>query len=210
MRFFCAGLLLLVHAVPARSDEAAANHEHHEHHDCAARVIAPPPRERTWADESAAPLPPLPDGVTELKFAEFYKTPVGLRGLEPTDKLRRLAGRKVRLLGYMVRTDRPVEGRLILAPFPQNLHEHEYGLVDDLPPQIVFVTVPDQAGKVVPFTPGLLLLTGTLELGNRLEPDGRVSHVRLVLDAPVVATHLTDANQKGNPQGETQTCTHPN
>jgi hypothetical protein len=33
-------------------------------------------------------------------------------------------------------------------------------------------------------TPGLLLLTGTLSIGNRTEADGRISTVRLQLDPP--------------------------
>jgi hypothetical protein len=36
----------------------------------------------------------------------------------------------------------------------------------------------------VPYTPGLMLLTGTLSVGNRPEPDGRISLVRLELDPP--------------------------
>jgi hypothetical protein len=44
------------------------------------------------------------------------------------------------------------------------------------------VVVPGEEGEL-PHTPGLLLLTGRLELGSREEPDGRVSTVRLVLDA---------------------------
>src|SRR6188768_3927175 len=31
-------------------------------------------------------LPPLPEGVEELKFAEFFKMPVGPRGLELTER----------------------------------------------------------------------------------------------------------------------------
>jgi len=75
-------------------------------------------------------------------------------------------------------------GTFLFAPFPQTLHEHEYGLADDLPPAVLFVTAPDRRDREVPYTPGLLLLTGTLGVGNREEADGRVSLVRLVLDPP--------------------------
>src|SRR4051794_35662782 len=37
---------------------------------------------------SSLVLPPLPEGVTELKFGDFYKKPIGPFGLEFNDKLR--------------------------------------------------------------------------------------------------------------------------
>ncbi|HLP07641.1 MAG TPA: hypothetical protein VK178_05710 [Opitutaceae bacterium] len=127
-------------------------------------------------------LPSPPDGVAELKFSDFFKSPAGPLGLEPTATLRALDGRRVRLLGFMVRQARPSPGVAILAPFALATNEYEYGLADDFPPNVVFVEVPRFADLAVPFTPGPLLLTGTLELGRREEPDGRVSLVRLRLD----------------------------
>jgi hypothetical protein len=50
-------------------------------------------------------LPPLPEGVEELKFADFYKLPVGPCGLEPSAKLLALDGKKVRLSGFFVFED---------------------------------------------------------------------------------------------------------
>ncbi|HZE95908.1 MAG TPA: hypothetical protein VE981_02665 [Planctomycetota bacterium] len=129
-------------------------------------------------------LPPLPDGVTELKFAEFYRMPVGPRGLEYTERLESLRGKKVRIAGYMVRQVEPAARTLLLAAKPMSVHEDDYGFCDDLPPQILHVLTPDSEPSAVPFTPGILLLTGRLDLGPRQEPDGRVSHVRLFLDPP--------------------------
>ena len=37
---------------------------------------------------------------------------------------------------------------------------------------------------VVPYTPGLMLLTGLLSVGTQEEADGRISSVRLILDPP--------------------------
>jgi hypothetical protein len=48
----------------------------------------------------------------------------------------------------------------------------------------MLVLVPQAAKQVIPFTPGRLALTGTLSVGSREEPDGRVFHARLTLDAP--------------------------
>lgn len=129
-------------------------------------------------------LPTLPSGVAELKFADFYRLPVGSRGLEYTDRLVSLSGKKVRVLGYMVRQSKPVPRTLLLSPVPMTLHEDEYGFCDDLPPQILHVLTPETEPPDVPFTPGVLLLIGRLDIGPRQEPDGRVSHVRLFLDPP--------------------------
>jgi hypothetical protein len=120
--------------------------------------------------------------VTEIEFGDFFVRPVGPRGLVYTEKLKSLAGKRVRILGYMVRREAAPPGTLLLTPHPVQLHDHEYGLADDLPPATLTVVVPGEEGEP-PHTPGLLLLTGRLEPGSREEPDGRVSTVRLVLDA---------------------------
>ncbi len=156
-------------------------------------------------------LPPLPEGVEELKLNDFFKTPVGPRGLEISTKLKVLDGRRVRVLGFMVReeistcepTARPlpgkraipawleasVPGRMLLASAPQSVSIAHYALCDDLPAQTLFITVPDHFGEPIPFTPGPLLLTGTLSVGAKVEHDGRQSIVRLVLDpAPTITT----------------------
>jgi len=129
-------------------------------------------------------LPPLPSGVTELKFSEFFRQPIGPRGLEFTDQLRSLEGRRIRILGYMVRQDKPADGCFLLSPLPMTLHEAEYGLCDDLPATTLHVLTPAEALQKTPFTPGMLLLTGRLSIGNRQESDGRTSTVRLLLDPP--------------------------
>lgn len=133
---------------------------------------------------AAQELPPLPKGVTELKFSDFFVGPVGPGGLELTQKLQSLANQKVRLLGYMVQQDHAPRGRFICSPFPAQIHEHDNPLAEDLPPSMVHVHVPYMRDQPVPYTPGPMLLTGTLSVGNQPEPDGRVSIVRLILDPP--------------------------
>lgn len=133
---------------------------------------------------ATAKLPPLPKGVAELKFHELFRQPVGPRGLELTESLRQLDGRRVRILGYMVEQSRPAPHCLLLSPMPIKLHEDEWGFCEDLPANVIHVFVNPSAPELVPFTPGPLLLTGTLSVGNRIEPDQRVSTVRLQLDAP--------------------------
>jgi hypothetical protein len=132
----------------------------------------------------ATDLPPLPPGVTELKFSEFFRQPVGPRGAEFTDKIRGLDGKRVRIVGYMVRQSQPVARCFLLTPRPLTLHEEEWGFAEDLPAAVLHVFTDRTAPALTPFTPGLLLLTGTLSIGNRAELDGRVSCVRLQLDEP--------------------------
>jgi hypothetical protein len=138
---------------------------------------------RPALDLARGAMPPPPAGTTDLAFAELL-APIGRRGLAYSDKARALDGKPVRMLGYMVRQDLPADGMLLLAPYPFVLHETEYGLAEDLPASTVHVIVPDRAGEEVPYTPGLLLLTGRLDLGAREEPDGRVSTARLTLRKP--------------------------
>jgi len=129
-------------------------------------------------------LPPLPPGVSELRFNEFFRQPIGPRGVEPTPKLRSLDGRRIRILGYMVRQVKPMEHCFLLAARPVTVNEVEYGFADDLPVTTLHVITASETLAVTPFTPGPLLLTGKLSVGNRVEADGRVSTVRLFMDAP--------------------------
>lgn len=134
--------------------------------------------------EEVDQLPPPPAGVAELKFTELYKMPVGPRGLELTDTVRALAGKRVRVLGFMVRQAKGSPGVAILSPYEIATNENEYGVADDLPPALIYVEVSRYEDIAVPYTPGPLLLTGVLELGRREEADGRVSEIRLRLDEP--------------------------
>jgi hypothetical protein len=156
-------------------------------HEPTASIPAPKPRSGPGAAGETPARPPAPAGVTDLDFRGLFRMPIGRQGLEYSDEARRLEGKKVRLLGYMARTDHPAPGLMILSPYPFVLHEDEYGMADDLPPTVVHVLLPDRPTEPVPFTPGPLLLTGTLELGAKSMPDGRQSFVRLLLD-PAPAT----------------------
>jgi hypothetical protein len=130
-------------------------------------------------------LPFLPGDIAELKFRDFFVMPVGPRGLEMTPKLLALDGRRVRILGYMAQQDEPHPGFFMLTPVPVNVAEACDGMADDLPPSTLFVHLPPaQANRVASYQSGLLVLTGTLSVGNREEGDGRISMVRLQLDAP--------------------------
>jgi hypothetical protein len=130
-------------------------------------------------------LPPAPAGVTDLKFSEMFRMPVGPKGLEPSDKLQSLDGQRVRLVGYMVTQDRAYSDFLILTPTPVLMGDEDESLSDDLPVTSMFVHLaPGTAAKTLPNVRGLMQLTGTLRLGSHEEPDGHVSSMRLELDVP--------------------------
>jgi hypothetical protein len=146
---------------------------------CRAGVLAGALLCLATASPAAQELPPLPKGVVELKFSEFFASPVGPRGLELTDKLKALDGERVRILGYMVAQDKTVPGSFLLTPVPVQLHDHDSALADDLPATTVHVTVAGE--RAIGYTPQLLLLTGTLTVGNKPGLDGRISLVQLTL-----------------------------
>ena len=108
--------------------------------------------------------------------------PIGPRGLEPTEKLKSLAGKRIRMVGYMVRQETPASGYFVLSPLPVSLGDEDESLADDLPASVVFVHLGPPGGQPLAFYPGLLRVTGTLSLGAREEADGHVSSVRLQLD----------------------------
>ena len=139
------------------------------------------------------PLPQLPADVSDLKFRELFTLPVGPRGLVPSARLMALAGKRVRLIGYMAQQEDPVPGLFIFAALPVMLGDADDNLADDLPPSSVFVHVTGHEGKVLPFFPGLLRLTGTLALGAFDEVDGHVSAVRLQLDPDLAVAMLERA-----------------
>jgi hypothetical protein len=128
--------------------------------------------------ELAAP----PAGVADLKFREFFRLPIGPRGLEPGERLKALDGKRVRLVGYMADREEPAKGFLILMPLPVAIAEVEDGPADDMPASVAYVHLDGFSDRALPYMPGLLQFTGTLSVGGREESDGRVSTVRLQLD----------------------------
>jgi hypothetical protein len=143
-----------------------------------------------WNDGKLAP-----EGITDLKFREFFRLPIGPRGLEPSEKLIALAGKRVRIVGYMARQETPIEDAFVFSPVPVTLGDEDESLADDLPASVIFVHADQAAGRTIPFHPGLLRLTGTLSLGAQEETDGHVSTVRLQLD-PELATLMLAQQQK--------------
>ena len=139
------------------------------------------------AQSAAMPMPE--PAAAELKFGDMFKRPVGPRGLEPSAKLLALDGQRVRLVGYMARqaAELDVPGLMILVPLPVALGDEDESFADDLPASAAYIHLAGSPGALLPYQPGLLSLTGTLELGPRAEPDGRVSFVRLQQAVPTLS-----------------------
>ncbi len=133
----------------------------------------------------AGELPKPPSDTTDLKFRELFKLPIGSRGLEPSEKLIGLKGKRVRMVGYMAKEENPTAGLFILSPLPVNLGDEDESFADDLPASAVYVHLDSNSNHFVPYLPGLIKLTGILQVGFAQEIDGRVSTVRLLLDAPL-------------------------
>jgi len=125
-----------------------------------------------------------PEGIVDLKFGEFFKTPAGRYGIEPTERLVALAGKRVRMAGYIVGQDTPSPGRFILAPFRLTLATAADGPADDLPPTTVWVALPSSLQSAdLPPVPVPVAVSGILSVGSAQEEHGRVSFVRITMEA---------------------------
>ena len=129
--------------------------------------------------------------ATELRFQDFFKLPVGAKGLEISPALRQADGKPVALTGYIVQQEVPSNGLFLLTPRPVQMSEHADGEADDLPPATVLVKLaPEQRDWAVPHVRGLVRITGVLSVGREEGRDGRVSWVQLQL-APDATRGMT-------------------
>lgn len=203
-RIFCVFVLLTAHVVCAVEEKNTLN----------SGVLASPEVCNVEASE-----------IVSLGFDDFFKMPVGPYGLEMTDKLKSLDGKKVRLCGFMVKEDRcrgghahnpadadkeVVKGRFMLSPAPVMVSYACFGTSDDLFPQTVFVRIPELSNKPVPYLSTPLEVSGTLSVGPSQEPDDRISQVRLILD-PLpedVLVKWKNAYQPAAHQDDHSNCKH--
>ena len=142
---------------------------------------------------AAAPIPALPDSAepVRLSFHEFFVP--SPRELKASPRLRALQGKRVKLVGFMAKLEVAPLGAFYLTPTPVVCDEAGGGTAD-LPPDAVYVIVRSLQGQPIPFAAKPLELTGVLELGHRVEPDGRSTQLRLTLD------QAGDANAASEPK----------
>ncbi len=142
-----------------------------------------------FSNAASAQIPP------ELFFKEFFNLPIGSKTLEMSGRLSSANGQIVRMTGYMVQQEVPHLGRFMLSPRPVQMSEHADGEADDLPAALVTVYLDDaQKDWLIPYTRGLVAITGHLSVGRLEESDGRVSWVRIVL--PAQATRGMDSAEQ--------------
>lgn len=132
------------------------------------------------AASTQAEVPGALRELPDLSFAEFFG-PIGPGGLEYSEKIRGLAGHRVRVRGFMVQQSERTPGLFLLAGMPVKVDTRADCNETDTPPAMIHVFVPG-ATKALPFVPGPHFLSGTLEIGARTEKDDRISVARLVLD----------------------------
>lgn len=136
----------------------------------------------SWAEGPAADNAPN-NAPIELKFRDFHKSPIGPAGLQLSPQLLAAHAQRVRLTGYMVAQEVPLLGHFFLTALPVAMSAHADGDADDLPPATVLVQMPEpESGLPVLATPGLLQLTGRLQVGRFEMLDGRVVWMRLLLE----------------------------
>lgn len=117
-----------------------------------------------------------------LAFADFYKRPVGPRGLEPGARLLALAGHRVELAGVLVQRNDP-SGPLIVAPVPVVLGDEDESFADDLPAGVAYLHPIDaRTAELLQGCRGAVRVRGRLQIGRVAEDDGRQSFVRLQAD----------------------------
>ena len=148
------------------------------------RVLVLPCLLAVCAFAGAAALPDVPSlEATPLSFADFFKHPVGPRGLEPGARLLALAGERVEIAGYLVRRSDP-SGPLIVAPVPVVIGDEDESFADDLPAGVAYLHPVDaRTAEVLQVCRGVLRVRGRLDIGRMAEDDGRQSFVRLHADA---------------------------
>ncbi|MBO9685820.1 MAG: hypothetical protein J7598_04345 [Mitsuaria chitosanitabida] len=166
----------------------------------AVAAIAASPLLQAEPAAQAQAAPAAAAAALDLKFSQFFKTPIGPAGLALSDALRGADGRQVRLVGYMVAQEDAKPGRFWFTPRPVRMSEHADGEADDLPASTVTVLLdPAQKERLVAHRDGLVVLTGTLSVGRFEDETGRVSWVRLQLAPGALETQASaDAKPAGH------------
>jgi len=133
--------------------------------------------------------------VAPLEFIEFFAPSNAELKLSP--KLLALNGKRVRLVGFMAQMEDAPLGAFYLCPRPVFCDESGGGTAD-LPAESVRVVVRSAKGKAIPFTPRALEVTGLLEVGNRVEDDGQMSAIRLILDGAEAPPDASKSSAKSS------------
>ncbi|MFN7928907.1 MAG: hypothetical protein U0Y68_13355 [Blastocatellia bacterium] len=130
---------------------------------------------------AAAQAPRRTTTAEPLSFYEFFAPTPNV--LQPSEKLLRLQGKQVRIVGFMAQMEDAPTGAFYLCPRPIQCDESGAG-VGDLPVASVLVIAPAMKGKKIPFIARALAVTGILEVGKSGDGETALAPIRLILAAP--------------------------
>ncbi len=120
---------------------------------------------------------PKENSATELRFDELYSK-YGVLGLELSPKAKSLAGKSIRVLGYVAPPLKAEAAFFVLMRAPASVCP--FCSTDADWPVDIMVVYPRQTGQQ-PHSATPMAVTGRLEFGSKIDRDtGFVSHVRIV------------------------------
>jgi len=128
---------------------------------------------------SASCDPATSKEAAKLDLAKLYVTNGASVRVAPD--VEALAGRCVRVVGFMARMEEPPRSALYLTRAPVEAEEGGGG-TGDLPPGALRVEVPRFTGQEIEWIPGAIEVTGVLRVGRAEDDAGRVSWLRVVVD----------------------------
>ncbi len=117
--------------------------------------------------------------AAQLSFSDLFAPDDG--GLRPSARAEALAGKRVRIQGFMARLEIPPKGAFLLCRTPLDLDEGGAG-TGDLPVESILVVLTPASAEPVPTLRGPLSVVGTFEVGRKVAADGTISLFRVVLD----------------------------
>lgn len=119
---------------------------------------------------------------TKLSFDDLLQRPIGAFGIDIGSTAKSMQGQKVRIRGFMVKSEENLFGQFYLTALPIQMSEHADGPASDLPADAVLVRLdPSQSTWVVAHQPGPIFLEGILNIGRYEDSLGNVSWFQLQL-----------------------------
>ncbi|GAC1535490.1 MAG: hypothetical protein NVS2B9_00760 [Myxococcales bacterium] len=137
----------------------------------------------------------LAAAVAQLSFGELFEKQGELR---PSQHVQGLAGKRVRVDGFMAHLEQPPKGAFWLCRKPLVIDEGGAG-TGDLPVESILVILTPPTDQDVPPLHRPLRVEGRLEVGSKQAPDGTLSFFRIVLDAAHSRKATQSKLQKENP-----------
>jgi hypothetical protein len=126
-----------------------------------------------------APQATTTKDATRIAFHEFLAP--STTELKPSEKLRSLQGKRVRIVGFMTEMEHQPEGYFYLCSRPI-LCDESGGGIGELPIDAVRVVVRSSRSQPIKFIAPPLEVTGILELGGQSEFEPDSWAVRVVAD----------------------------